>query len=414
LLGSLLWASQAAAADLQGGATALAEEAFAGFTGGGGAAPTRLSVVPFGGGEVAQLFTQRLTGALHDDYGIEPVPLSGLSGALAQVDGALAVPPAWLDAAAKAGAQAILTGAVSCTAQVCTVNAIGYDVTSRQPTSVTTLEMEAPSADTLAAGLQEGQDTSSLRHLVDRLAGGLRRIEGDLRYQRFAVAPLAEQGQSAQEGHLGTLLASELTRRLRREYQLTLVDLDKVQEALSGMRLDAADLDRTRTLTLNAQLGTQGMVVGSVAKSEGQFLVNAQVIAGRDGEVVMGEEAVLPPAEVWALAAKAGQAPDPHGAFKRSFVPGWGQFYAGHVPEGVIFSVGEAALLAAAFYFGNQYNEAWDAYLKLPNGTSQRKLNEQFDVALSDYHTRNWMFGVAAGLYVVNIIHAALIHPDFD
>ncbi|HET6343512.1 MAG TPA: FlgO family outer membrane protein [Myxococcota bacterium] len=411
----LLWPSLAAAADLQAAATALAQEALSGHRGGGFPPPQRLLLVPFRGepGDVAQLFTQRLSGALREEYGLELASGANLSGAVTAADGALTVPPAWLDAAGKEGAQALLAGTLSCGPQICTATAVLYDVSSRQPTSTTAVELDVPSADSLAEGLQDDTDGSGLRRLVDRLATGLHRIEGDGRGGRFAVAPLAEQGQGG-DGQLGALLASEIGRRLTREHQISLVDLDKVKEALAALHARPTDLDRRLTLTLNAQLGTQGVVVGSVARSEGQYLVSAQVIAGRDGEVILGEEAVLPPAEVAKLAARAGQVPDRYGAFKRSLVPGWGQFYADHVAEGMIFSVGEAALLAAAVFFELQYNASWDKYSSLPSGTTQAALDSQFDVALSDYHKRNWMLGLAAGLYVANIIDALLIEPDLQ
>jgi len=91
---------------------------------------------------------------------------------------------------------------------------------------------------------------------------------------------------------------------------------------------------------------------------------------------------------------------------KRSFVPGWAQFYNEETAKGLIFSLGEVALIGLTVYsFGEAKNEADNADLALLSGNLAQF--NSFKQSEDDWKTTGTIFAVSAGaLWILNIVDA--------
>lgn len=93
--------------------------------------------------------------------------------------------------------------------------------------------------------------------------------------------------------------------------------------------------------------------------------------------------------------------------WRSSLAPGWGQFYNKESKKGLLFSIGEVALIGAALYsFGQAGNEADNAELALLSGNLAQF--NTFRQNEDNWRTTGTIFGISAGaLWILNIIDAA-------
>jgi hypothetical protein len=92
-------------------------------------------------------------------------------------------------------------------------------------------------------------------------------------------------------------------------------------------------------------------------------------------------------------------------ALWRSIVPGWGQFYKGKTGKGIMFLASEALLVTAAVYCEVQRS---DNFRKSQESTNMTIVKEYRNRTDSWELNRNIVIGTAAGVYVWNLLDAAL------
>lgn len=105
------------------------------------------------------------------------------------------------------------------------------------------------------------------------------------------------------------------------------------------------------------------------------------------------------------------------------FIPGLGQHYLEKKGRAFLFPVLEVGALAGAYIFNSQYNNSIQDYNALKNSystsidqtkidTYYRQMTSKYDDIESAEKMRNVFIGVAAGIWVWNVLDAALFGPD--
>ncbi len=261
------------------------------------------------------------------------------------------------------------------------------------------------------SGKQDATSTrldAQLRMLADQLAGGLDRLEGEARYQRFAVLPFSEVGKTTSDKQLGTLVTSELSTLLRRDHDLLLVEREQISRIMDELALGQTGVVAAEhSIEVGRLSGADALILGTVSEAGDSYLVNGRVVAAATGDVVLAEKVRLPAGDLIALSSEAVVLRSKSGAFFRSLlVPGWGQFYNREPIKGGIFTGAVALAVGAALAFHFRGQSLEDEYDKLDAGSAKFELKA--DQASDAYRTRNYIFIGVAALHVFNIIDAVL------
>jgi TolB-like protein len=307
------------------------------------------------------------------------------------------------------GAEAVVTGEVSELSGGHVVNLRITAIADGTILAATKLDFDADgAAPTAEAKTLETQ----LRRLADRLADGLGKIEGDLRYQYVAVLPFEEIGERTKDKQLGLLVSAELTTLLRRDHGLLLVERSRLSALVDEMALGQTGLvDPSKVAEVGKLAGAQALVIGSVAEAGDQYLTNARIVSVADGQVKIAEEVRLPAADLVALSSEAVVLRTRGGAVYRSILlPGWGQLYNREPVKGGIFAAVEAASVGLAVTFHLLYDQADSRYQKMQSG--------DFDeaVALRDNRLlwRNVFLWATLAVHLVNVADALIFGRSFD
>ncbi|MCK5689636.1 hypothetical protein KAI87_10225, partial [Myxococcota bacterium] len=218
----------AALASPQSAADQAAQELASGVKASLGGVPELIAVMPFELPEDESLGTQfyeSFLKALLNNEGLPLVDRGSLDSAVqeASVD-MLTGDSALMEMVGAFGADVMITGEFA-------VIGVTRRVTLKALAIVDGSVLASSVAEFAEAG-QEGEATTieslgiqaQLRRLADLIAGGLNKLDGDVRYQRFAVMNFEEVGSMTQEKQLGTLVAAELLTLLKRDHNLMLVE----------------------------------------------------------------------------------------------------------------------------------------------------------------------------------------------
>lgn len=248
---------------------------------------------------------------------------------------------------------------------------------------------------------------AQLRRLTDRLALGLDRLDGDAAYQRFAVLPLAEEGERSAQNKLGVVMAGQIAGHLVKRHGLMMVSRDQIN-ALSRTSQNATnDISAQAAMDICRKLGTQGIIVGKVTDTEHSFVVQARVLSGIDGNEIIGDETQLAVADTVVLAQNARELRTTAGAVWRSaLLPGWGQFYQHQNVKGIAFVSSEVIALSMATVFQLLGHQSEQDFQRLNSSSSPEEFSRLKSEAENRYKGRNAALWVAAGIYAFNIVDA--------
>ena len=257
---------------------------------------------------------------------------------------------------------------------------------------------------------------SQLRRLGDRLAEGLQRLDGDLRYQRVAVLPFDEQGSTTKDRELGLLVSAELTTVLRRDHGIMLIERSQLGAVLEEMALGQTGVvEPTKAVEVGKLAGAQGLVIGSVAEAGDRYLVNARVVAADSGEVIFADAVPLPAADLISLSSEAVVLRSRTGALYRSLLlPGWGQIYNRQPIKGGIFVGAEVAAIATAAAFHIRGVDWEGKYDDLGAGAPIAMFDRRRERAETAYMWRNICIYLAIGIHVANVLDALISGRSYD
>ncbi len=192
-----------------------------------------------------------------------------------------------------------------------------------------------------------------LRVLGDQLALALKRLPGDHRDQRFAIAPFATVGADAEARSLGLVVSEALLTALARDHRLPMVERAALRQILDEQALgQSGALDEGQAVAVGKLAGARALVVGTVSEAGDAFLVQVRALDVESAALVEGSaaSAELPKGELVALSASAVVLRSKSGALFRSLlVPGWGQLYNDEPLKAAMVGggVGTAGALAA-------------------------------------------------------------------
>lgn len=274
---------------------------------------------------------------------------------------------------------------------------------------------EAPGAEAATSAVPTTLQ-GRLRQLADKVAAGLDRVEGEMRYQRFAVMPFEEVGAGAQDRQLGMLVAAELTTFLRRDHGVLLVERAQIESVIEEMALGQTGLiDESSAVEIGKLAGADGAILGTVSEAGDQYLVNAKVVSISSGEVVLAEQVSLPAADLVALSAEAVVLRSTSGAIYRSLLlPGWGQIYNRQPIKGAVFVAAEVASVGLAVTYHLLGDGRVADYEALAPGTSEQEFAQLRDDAGNRYTMRNIFIYAAVAIHVVNVIDAFMNGTSYD
>lgn len=222
---------------------------------------------------------------------------------------------------------------------------------SAAPAASSSASLDAEQAALGEAALAARGLDARLRVLADQLALPLKRLPGDHRDQRFAVAALSELGPEAQEKRLGLVVADALLTHLARDHRLALVERRALAALLDEQALgQSGALDESSAAQVGKLAGARALVVGSVADAGDEFVVSVRAVDAESAALVAGSahEARLPKAELLALSADAVVLKSKGDALVRSaLLPGWGQAYNGDGVKAALVAGGVGTLALA-------------------------------------------------------------------
>ncbi len=413
LAAALLTPAVLAAQTAPEAASLAARELMAGATK-GNAKLTTVLVTPAPNDDApAVQFWSSLTRALANEQGIAVVDREAVIAALNEAAlGSTPPDSALADMAGAFGAQAIVTG---------TVERVGATYAAHLRlvlvgTGQVLASVKAAFSDSGATPSLEAQSLASqLRRLADRVAKGLDRLEGDLRYQRIAVLPFEEVGGTTRDKQLGLLVAAELMTALQRDHGVMLVERSQLAKVIDELALGQSGLvDPAQSTEVGRLAGAQALVLGSVSEAGDRYSVNARIVGALDGQVKAAEQVDLPAGDLVALSSEAVVLRSRAGAVYRSILlPGWGQLYNREPIKAGLFVGGEVAAAGLALTFhllGDGYRSD---YTKLGAG-EQERMDRLVGQAEANYSRRNWLLITLAVIHGANILDALISGKSFD
>ena len=223
-------------------------------------------------------------------------------------------------------------------------------------------EARAPAGGAAAATTAKASTVrGAIAKLVDDVAWGVEAGQGDARYVRVAVAPLAAQGEAAVASRLDRYLQAELTDGLR-ERGFLVVERARLNAAIEQIALGQA-LGEDAAPQVGKLAGADVVVVGAVAEAGASFVVSARAVSTTTGQVVGAGGAEIPRDDVIVVASGAAETKSAGEAVFRSLVaPGWGQAYNGEIGKSVFFAVAGYGAGLATIGLGVGALASWAAY----------------------------------------------------
>lgn len=251
---------------------------------------------------------------------------------------------------------------------------------------------------------------TQLRKLSDEVIRNLDAMNGNLRYQRFALANFAEIGQSTQDKQLGLVVSAQLQSMLQNDHNLYLVEREEVAKLVDEIQLGQMGLVSEKdAVEIGKMSGAQALILGSISEAGSQYIVNVRIVSVGEARVWASAETNLPASDLIALSSEAAVLRTRSGAIYRSLLlPGWGQFYNREPIKGAVFAGAEiaAAGLSAMFHlFGAQSQADYNA---LGIEAAPEQFTSLRDDASQQYKMRNIMIYTALGIHLLGIIDATL------
>lgn len=243
-----------------------------------------------------------------------------------------------------------------------------------------------------------------LRVLGDQIALALKRLPGDHRDQRFALAPFASVGDEAQARQLGLVVSDALVTALARDHRLPMVERAALGKILDEQALgQSGALDDGQAAAVGKLAGATALVVGTVAEAGDAFLVTVRALDVESAALIDGSaaSAELPKGELVALSAEAVVLKSKAGAMFRSVVlPGWGQLYNGEPIKAAVVGGGVGTMAALGVTAGAI--GGWLRYMRYPSigTTADDKKLSAAELQARVVETRGWGEGtlIAAGV----------------
>ncbi len=322
------------------------------------------------------------------------------------------------DLSARTGAQAVISGQLAAEGGRVKLQLKLAALPGGKVIATAQAFADAPSrmASARPAGAESASIEVAMRRLSDGLATGFARLPGNTRYRRLAVLTFGEVGRNVQKKRLGIIVTAEVATNLKRDHGLFLVERAKLGEVMGELKLQQmATPDAAQAGRIGQLADAQALVIGSVAEAGDRYLVTARIVATQTGETLAAESVSVAGAGMNAIASGAvvlrskGDA-----AFRSLLVPGLGQFYNRQPVKGWAFLGTEVVLLGGAVTYQVLGSKAYDDYLAFggggPSPTSEAQ--KRYDLAASDYRTRNWLLGGAAVVWALNVVDAYVSGVD--
>jgi len=260
-----------------------------------------------------------------------------------------------------------------------------------------------------------------VRVLADRLADGLRDRPGQGRYERWAVMPLAEQGDEVAKRKLGQVLAAALETSLKADHGFLCVERMRLAALLKEIQLSQTGLlEESKAPEVGRMANADLLVVGSVGMLGDHYIVNVKAVSVQEAKVLAAAQVRIAAAGLVALSSQALVLRTRSDAVLRSvLIPGWGQLYNRQEEKAAVLMSAAAALAGAGILFRLLSGSAEGDYQSMrPDnpGRCSGQSPDQFsacvqgvrELAESRAQTSNYLFFGLAAVYAYSLLDAYL------
>ena len=144
-----------------------------------------------------------------------------------------------------------------------------------------------------------------MRKIADQLMSGFGK-GGNARYQRLAVLQFTETGAEAKKRELGAVVTAELSTSLRRDHGVLLVERQKLQQVMGEIKLgQSGAVDAASAPEIGKLADAQALVLGSVAEAGDRYLIDARIVSTETAETLAAASEAVPAANLVALSSDA-------------------------------------------------------------------------------------------------------------
>ena len=160
---------------------------------------------------------------------------------------------------------------------------------------------------------------TQLRKLSDEVIKNLDAMDGNLRYQRFAVANFQELGDSTKDKELGLVVSAQLQSMLQNDHNLFMVEREEIARIVEEIQLGQMGLVSEKdAVEIGKMSGAQALIMGSVSEAGANYIVNVKIVSVNEARVWASAETTLPAADLIALSSEAAVLRTRSGAIYRS------------------------------------------------------------------------------------------------
>ncbi len=229
--------------------------------------------------------------------------------------------------------------------------------------------------------------------------------------RRVAVLPLEALDDATKNHHLGRVTSELIASRLAGRPRILQVERAQIAAIMGELgRAKAGQLAPQGAASVGKLLGASAIVLGTVAATGPEFIVNARAVDTETGQVIGAAASSLPRAGMVALSEEMVEVKSRGGAAVRSAVaPGWGQVYNGDTGRGLayggLFALAAGGAIASAV-LGVQAEDDYRA--NRPDTVSRRA------DADAHYDRVNLALGGMAAVWAISVADAWITGRDYE
>ena len=248
-----------------------------------------------------------------------------------------------------------------------------------------------------------------IRKLAQKLAEVFDKLPGEKKFQRLAVTPFEESGETVKTKQLGKVVTSILSTSFIRDHSIYLVERTRLDKVIQEVELKQAGLtDPDAVGEFGQLLDAQALVIGQVMEIGDTFVITARIVSVKTAESLMADTVKIKKEGLITLASKSIVLKTKSGAaFRSALIPGWGQFFNGEQKKGMIFMGAEVLTLSGVAYFFYKGRDHENSY----NTNAADVVDEKFE-AQNAYQTANLFWLAAAVIHTFNVFDAYISGYD--
>jgi TolB-like protein len=259
----------------------------------------------------------------------------------------------------------------------------------------------------------------ALENELNQLFGELAEKTLQIQNKTLAVIPfnVSASGTSQEAGRMVAEYAVSFYSSQNRFQLIERMAFKKVADELALSQTGMIQEDKA--LEAGKMLSADYLLTGSIMDAPGKRMISARLIKTETAEVIAGSSITVTSDQLNSLKDVLGEKTGMSGAIYRSAaLPGWGQFYTGHPWQGSLFTGLAVLSIGTIVWSVLDYNDKNNVVTSFNEGrnvvpgetVAQNEIRK--DKAVDDKNkasgTVNMAIGITAGVWIVNMVDAAI------